>query len=425
MSKLGRTGLAVALAALGFAGSAQAAWHVHTLANSETFLRGVDARPDRVPVVLDERVSGGRNRLELRVGNRAPLTLDEGHHAFDDVRVDHDGRGTLVVAWGRVPDAGGARQLFVWTARGGAVQLTTGSASTNLTSLDVASDGGAVLAAFRHGELLVARRAPGADGFDAPVLPAQDIGLFPAVAAGPGGRAVVAWTQRGTLAAAAADGAGPFGVAQQVAVPLAPDGRTPFVDGVRLAATPTGRVVLATRTIVDHDGSARRSGTRVDLLDWAPGAVAPGAARTISEAAFAGVPALVARAEVVFVAWTETATTNRRPRTIRVVRFGLGGPAPSTTYTASGHDVGSVFGAPPVLQAIPGTAVRAYYRPGLSSRAYTVTFDDAGRSGGAALVAARTGADIQGALTRAGSLLAWTRKLGATNASYRVEVATP
>ena len=40
--------LGVVVAALGAATPASAAWHVTTLTSSETFLRGVDARPDRV-----------------------------------------------------------------------------------------------------------------------------------------------------------------------------------------------------------------------------------------------------------------------------------------------------------------------------------------------------------------------------------------
>jgi uncharacterized iron-regulated membrane protein len=78
-----------------------------------------------------------------------------------------------------------------------------------------------------------------------------------------------------------------------------------------------------------------------------------------------------------------------------------------------------------VLQALPGTAIRVYYRPSRSARTYTITFDQDGRAKGAALVAERTNADIAGALAREGSLLAWTRKLGATNTSYRVQTAAP
>ena len=79
----------------------------------------------------------------------------------------------------------------------------------------------------------------------------------------------------------------------------------------------------------------------------------------------------------------------------------------------------------PVLQALPGTAIRVYYRPSRSARAYTVTFDQNGRAHGAALVATRTNADLGAALARSGSLVAWTRKLGAGNTTYRVQTATP
>ena len=64
-------------------------------------------------------------------------------------------------------------------------------------------------------------------------------------------------------------------------------------------------------------------------------------------------------------------------------------------------------------------------RPSRSARAYTVTFDENGRARGAALVASRTGADLTAALTRDGSLAAWTRQLGTGNGAYRVQIATP
>jgi hypothetical protein len=423
MTKARLVALGAALAALGAgAAPAQAAWHVHTLTDAETFLRGVDARPDRVPMILDERVKGPTSSLELRVGSKAPQTIATGRHSFDDVHIDHDDRGAPVVAWSTVPNAGGARQLFVWSAGAGTVQLTTGTQSTSLESLDVAGDGGAVLAGWNRDGLVVARRTPGAQAFGAAATLATDVDPEPTAAAGPGERAVVAWTKVGTLQVADAEGTDAFGPAQSVTLPPAPDGRTPFADGVELAATPSGRVLIAASTIPGHDG-ARSAGRRVDVSEWAPGAATPGPASTISQAAFAGAPALLARQETVFVAWTETAGSNVSPHRMRVARL-AGGPPLTTTYTSSAHDLGYVSGSP-VLQALPGTAVRAYYRPSHSARAYTVTFDENGRPRGAALVATRTGADLKGALTRDGSLAAWTRQLGTTNAAYRVQTATP
>jgi hypothetical protein len=240
---------------------------------------------------------------------------------------------------------------------------------------------------------------------------------------GPGGRAVVAWTKEGALQTAAADGSGAFGPVQTVTLPPAPGGGNPYVDGVHLAATPTGRVVFATHTLLDPNGG-RGAGARVDAFDWAPGAPAPGPVSTISQALFSGSPAVLARAETVFVAWTETAASDQGPHTMRVARFGPGGVTPTTTYTNSDHNLGYVSGTP-VLQALPGTAVRVYYRPSRSARAYTVTFDETGRARGASLVAERTNADLAGALARDGSLLAWTRQLGTGNAAYRVQIATP
>jgi hypothetical protein len=423
MTKARIAALGAALVALGAAAPAHAAWHVTTLTSSETFLRGVDARPDRVPVILDERVSGGVSRLELRVGRKAPQTIATSRHSFGDVRVDHDSRGALVVAWDALPASGSSRQLFAWSAAAGAPQqLTTGAPSTRLQSLDVAGDGGAVLTGWNGTGLVVARRAPGADGFGPATTLATDVGLTSSSAAGPGGRAVVAWTKQGSLQTAAADGPGGFGPVQSVALPPTPSGGTPFVDGVRLAPTPSGRVVFATHTLLDPNGG-RGAGARVDSFDWSPGAPAPGPV-TISQAPFSGEPALIARAEIVFVVWTETGAATAGPHTMRVVRFGPTGPSPSTTYVNRDHNLGNVAGVP-VVQALPGTAIRVYYRPSRSARTYTITFDQNGRAKGAALVAERTNADIAGALAREGSLLAWTRKLGATNASYRVQTAAP
>jgi hypothetical protein len=423
MTKARLVALGAAIAALGAGATpAPAAWHVHTLTNAETFLRGVDARPDRVPMILDERVKGPTSSLELRVGRKAPQTIATGRHSFDDVRVDHDDRGTPVVAWSTVPSAGGARQLFAWSAGAGTVLLTTDTQSTSLESLDVAGDGGAVLTGWNRNGLVVARRTPGAQAFGAAVTLATDVDPGPTGAAGPGERAVVAWTKAGTLQVADAEGTDAFGPAQAVALPPAPDGRTPLADGVELAATPSGRVVIAANTIPDHDGAAG-AGRRVDVSEWAPGTPAPGPATTVSQAAFAGAPALLARLETVFVAWTETTGSNVSPHTMRVARLAGGAPV-TTTYTNSAHNLGFVAGTPS-LQALPGTAVRAYYRPSRSARAYTVTFDENGRARGAALVATRTNADLAGALTRDGSLLAWTRRLGSGNAAYRVQTATP
>jgi hypothetical protein len=424
MTKTRIAALGAALVALGAAAPAHAAWRVTTLTSSETFLRGVDARPDRVPVILDERVSGGVSRLELRVGRKAPQTIATSRHSFNDVRVDHDSRGALVVAWDALPATGNSRQLFVWSAAAGAPQqLTNATPSTSLQSLDVAGDGGAILTGWNRGGLVVARRAPGADGFGPVATLATNVDLGSASAAGPGGHAVVAWTKQGQLQTTVADGAGGFGPVQSIAVPPTPSGATAFVDGVRLAATPSGRVVFATHTLLDPNGG-RAAGARVDSFDWVPGAPAPGPVTTISQAAFSGEPALIARAEIVFVVWTETSSATEGPHTMRVVRFGPTGPSPSTTYVNNDHNLGNVAGVP-VVQALPGTAIRVYYRPSRSARTYTITFDQNGRAKGAALVAERTNADIAGALAREGSLLAWTRKLGATNTSYRVQTAAP
>ena len=121
-----------------------------TLTATETFLRGVDARPDRVPLILDERVSHGTSTLKLRVGGKAPQRIAVSQHSFGDVRVDHDDRGAPVVAWDDITQARGPRQLFVWSAARGTQQLTTGTLSTSVQSLDVAGDTRRQAAAWRR-----------------------------------------------------------------------------------------------------------------------------------------------------------------------------------------------------------------------------------------------------------------------------------
>ncbi len=336
MTKSRLVALGAVLAALGAAAPAHAAWHVSTLTNSETFFRAIDARPDRVPVVLDERVSGGVSRLELRVGRNAPKTMASGVRARDDA----GDRRRPAVLGRRRPRRMRRRRLD--EGRRPADRSRRGA-----RRLRARAGGHAAAHAGRRGPVR-RRRPPGGD----PDRPRR----------------------------------------------------------LRHAHAP------------DPNGG-RGAGARVDAFDWAPGAPAPGPVTTISQAPIAGAPALVARAEIVFVVWTETNAANQGPHTMRVARFGPAGLAPSTTYTNSDHNLGYVSGIP-VLQALPGTAVRVYYRPSRSARAYTVTFDENGRARGAALVAERTNADLAGALARDGSLLAWTRKLGTTNASYRVQTAS-
>ena len=398
-----------------------------TLTSSETFLRGVDARPDRVPVILDERVSGGDSRLELRVGRKAPQTIATSRHSFGDVRVDHDDRGAPRRRVGRHHrHSGASRQLFVWSAAAGAPQqLTTGTQSTSLQSLDVAGDGGAVLTGWNRSGLVVARRAPGAGGFGPAATLATDVDLGSASAAGPGGRAVVAWTKQGQLQTAAADGAGSFGAAQSIAVPPTPSGATAFVDGVRLAATPTGRVVFAAQHAARPRTAGARAGRRVDSLrlDAGRAGARPG------DHDLAG--ALLGRARPDRARGDRLRRVDRddapRPRArTRCASCASGPPArrrrrPTSTATTTS----ATWRASPCCRRCPAPRSASTTGPSRSARTYTITFDENGRAQGAALVAERTNADIAGALARNGSLLAWTRKLGATNTSYRVQTATP
>ena len=267
MTKARLAALGAALVALGAAAApAHAAWHVTTLTSSETFLRGVDARPDRVPLILDERVSHGDSTLELRVGaqgaaddRRRPALLRRRARRPRRPRRARSSPGTTLTALRRPAPA-----LRVVGRAAAPQQLTTGTLSTSVQSLDVAGDGGAVVTGWNSGGLVVARRAPGADA----LRPVPRRSPPTSTSVGRGGRARRP-RDRGLVAAGpAADrrrrrAPVASGRPQAVALPPAPGGGTALRRRHRdLAATPTGRVVIAASTILDHDGDRSAGAAR-------------------------------------------------------------------------------------------------------------------------------------------------------------------
>jgi hypothetical protein len=367
-------------------------WHVRTVATGgPALLLASDARGDRRLVVADERRRGSTHVLELRVG-QSRRTLATGRHGFEGVHVGHDGSDRITVTWNVIPGTSGPRRAFAWTQADGVREISAGgNSSVSAADLAVAPDGSAVLALWRRDGIYASRR-PAGGTFGTPVhlTGAADFGVL--AATGPTGREVVAWTANGH-AMASVDLA-------------APQDLGPGSD-LALAATPSGRAVLA-----GHDGN------RVVAYELLPGEAAFGAAQTLSEAAFTGVPALVARGDTMFIGWTE-GDLGRTATELRTVRWGRTLSAPSTYDT--GHDLGSRR-ALLRAQALPGTAARFYYRTvGNTTRWFTVWFDAQGRAHGAARVTPpgeRDALDLTGELAGSGSVAVWTSQ-------DRIRIATP
>jgi hypothetical protein len=370
-------------------------WHVRTVATGgAAFLVASDARGDRRLVVADDRRRGATHVLELRVGSTR-RTLATGRHGFEGVHIGHDGRDRLTVTWNVIPGRKGPRRAFAWTQAGGVQRIAlSGNQSVSDAALSVAQDGSAVLALWRSDGIYVSRRAAGDDSFGAPVhlTGAAD---FQILAAG----RVVAWTSKGH-AFASVDLAAPqdLGPASDLAI----------------AFTLAGRVVLAA-----HDANA------IVAYELPAGASAFGAPQTLSDAAFTGVPALVARGETVFIAFSE-GELGQTARDLSLVRWGQA-LAPKTTYD-TGHDLGSrralLRG-----QALPGTAARFYYRTvGNTTRWFTVWFDAAGRAHGAARVTPpgeRQALDLTGQPAGSGSVAVWTTQVNRSSSGDRIRIATP
>jgi hypothetical protein len=335
----------------------------------------------------------------MRIGTKR-TTLATGLHGFENVHAAHDGGDRETVTWNVIPGQTGSRRAFAWTQAGGVQEIAGGGThSFSDAGLSVASDGSAMLALWRSDGIFAAVRPPSDTKFGAPVQLADRADFPVLAAAGPGGRSVVAWTSDGHV---------------QASVDLAaPQDLGPGDD---LAITPTtlGRVVLA-----GHDAN------RIVAWELPVGASAFGASQVLSDAAFTGVPALVARTETVFIAWSEGALGSTATD-LRVARWGPTLSAPSTFDT--GHDLGSrralLRG-----QAMPGTAARFYYRTvGNTTRWFTAWFDDAGRAHDAARVTPpgeREALDLEGELAGQSSVAIWTTRFGSSNKDWRMRIATP
>ena len=229
----------------------------------------------------------------------------------------------------------------------------------------------------------------------------------------------------GQLQIADAEGAGNLGAPQSIALPPAPDGATPFVDGIQTAATPSGRVVFAAQ----HDPRPRRRAQRGQArrrLRLGAGCrrARPGDRRSRRPPS-PGVPALIARAEIVFLAWTETrvgeqGAAHHARRALRPGRRGadddLHQPRPQPRLRRGRPRAAGAarHRDPRLLPPEPlGAHLHGHLRPE-RPRAAAPRWSPSART---PTSRARSRA--------AGSLLAWTRKLGAANTSYRVQTATP
>jgi hypothetical protein len=397
-------------------------WHTHTLGTGDpTFLRGLDARPDHVRLLVDERDRGPTNQLELRVGNSGYHLLDTARGTFQATQIAHDALGRPTVAWGRTPDRGGVREAFVWSAEGGRQELDVPRSVVQI-SLTVAPDGSAVLAASTASAIYAAQRPVDGPFGELAQVGTTD-GFDVATGAGPGGRAIVAWAQGGSVQAVAAPAGAPFGPPQALTLPAAAS----EIRQLTATSTPSGRTVIAAQVGVGT-GHAVQS-TRIDAFDWAPGQPAPAPGRTLSTTgAFAGSPTLLARDATVVLGWTETTDPHVAARVLRTVRWSTGAePSAPAAYRPARGMAG--YDAPLIAAPAPGTAAaRFFYRPSTrSARWYTVEIDGAGAAHDASSVTApgqRGDADLQ-ATPASTPLVAWTDQTGTTNAGYRVRTATP
>jgi hypothetical protein len=198
----------------------------------------------------------------------------------------------------RVPDTGGARQAFVWSAQDGRRQITTGSPSVSALALAVANDGSAVLAAASGGGVVAARR-PAAGRFGAPetVTPATPPLLE--AGAGPRGLALIASGASATIQSVLAPADADFGPVQTTAL-TGTEVRT-----LAAGSDPDGRVVVAAQ-VVERAGGVD-AGALLEAVDWPADATGRSAPLTLSSnGAFAGTPAIVARAGVMVLGWTES-----------------------------------------------------------------------------------------------------------------------
>jgi hypothetical protein len=128
------------------------------------------------------------------------------------------------------------------------------------------------------------------------------------------------------------------------------------------------------------------------------------------------------------VGWTESTGEHIAARVLRSVRWPAGSSLSAASAYRPARGMGG-FAAPLPASPLPGTAGRFFYRPSTASnRWYTVWIDGTGGAHGASSVtppSVRSDADLQATLASGGSTAAWTTKLGSTNATYRIQIATP
>jgi hypothetical protein len=328
-------------------------WAVRELPTQGTaFSRGVDVLPTGRAAVLLQRGGGASSRLELRVGGRTRL-LDTAAHPFLSTDVQHDARSRLVVVWRRA--IGGTTQVFAWTAKGGRQQVSAVRKGVSHVSLSVAPSGRAALVYWSPEGILVARGAA-SHGFSAAtaVAPAGTFDAQPGVGVASGGRLVVAWSDGRRILARAANGSGPLGSAQPVAL------RAPSAGSTLVAGAPKVVMTTESRAVVAVSSSELRGGPpasvadrRVEAFEWPIAAAHPSAAATFSRGAAAGEADLIAQGASAVIAWTER--PQGVPRALWVTRWTSKGLQRPNLYDT--HDLG----LPVLLTVAPKGAVDVFY----------------------------------------------------------------
>jgi hypothetical protein len=327
----------------------------------------------RIVLLVQHRLNG-INRLELRVGGRARL-LDTSTHSFLDADVQHDASGRLVVAWRRILE-GGQVQVFAWTPSGGRQQVSNGRTNVGGLSLSIAPNSRAALAYASPEGVFVARRPPGSGGFQGPeaVAPAGTYTTAPGVGVSLRGRVVVAWSDGPRLLARAAAGAAPFGTTQPVALRPAAAGNVLLVGAPKVVTASDGRAVAVAPTFEVRPGAPNAlvrtvTDSRVEAFDWGATDARPSIPITLSRAAAAGPPDLVAVGKSVAIAWTQR--PKGLPRALWITRWTPAGIQKPNVYDTHGLDL------PVLLTRAPKGAVDAFYTTG-AARWFTVRLGAAG-----------------------------------------------
>jgi hypothetical protein len=352
-------------------------WAVRELpTQGPAFSRGVDLLPTGRAAVLLQRGGGPSSRLELRVGGRTRL-LDTAAHPFLSTDVQHDAGGRQVVVWRRA--IGGTTQVFVWTAKGGTQQVSAVRKGVSHVSLSVAVSGRAALVYWSPEGIFVARGAAG-HGFSAAtaVAPAGTFDAQPGVGVASGGRLVVAWSDGRRILARAANGPGPLGSAQPVALRAPSAGSTLVAGGPKVVMTTKSRAVVAVSSSELRGGQPGSvTDRRVEAFEWPIAAARPSAAATFSRGAAAGDADLVAQGASAAIAWTER--PQGAQRALWVIRWTSKGLQRPNLYDT--HDLGLSV----QLTIAPKGAVDVFYAAS-GQRWFTVRLAATGLYGGTATI---------------------------------------